>query len=215
MPKSAPKPGPASGSAPRLRNGVIRRGKTWSYVIRVTDVRGVSKPRWVGGFSTEVAAKRARDEARIAASTGVYVDRTTVTVEDYLVEWLVGHAVEVKPRTRAGYAHLIETYVVPRIGGLRLQAVKSTDLSRLYRDLLEGGGKGGRPLSGRSVEYSTRSGARRSLTRSAATSCCRIIVLTEESISGRSPSWRMYSSTWARWIPTRGSSPLLWHQANH
>ena len=91
--------------------------------------------------------------SRIAASTGGYVDRSTLTVEDYLVEWLAGHAVEVKPRTRAGYAHLIETYVVPRIGGLRLQAVKSADLSRLYRDLLEGGGRDGRPLSGRSVEY--------------------------------------------------------------
>ena len=142
--------GPAS---PRLRNGVIRRGKSWSYVIRVADARGVSKPRWVGGFPTEAAAKRARDEARIAASAGGYVDRSTVTVEDYLVEWLAGHAVEVKPRTRAGYAHLIETYVVPRIGGLRLQGLRSVDLSRLYRDLLEGGGKDGRPLSARSVEY--------------------------------------------------------------
>ncbi len=38
---------------------------------------------------------------------------------------------------------------------------------------------------------------------------------TEESISPRSPSWRMYSSKWARWIPARGSSPLVSHQANH
>lgn len=140
-------------AAPRLRNGVIRRGKTWSYVIRVTDARGVSKPRWVGGFATEAAAKRARDEARISASSGGYVDRSTVTVENYLSQWLEGHALEVKPRTRAGYAHLIETYVVPRIGSMRLQAVRSADLSRLYRDLLEGGGRGGRPLSARSVEY--------------------------------------------------------------
>ncbi|MEO7058541.1 MAG: tyrosine-type recombinase/integrase [Lapillicoccus sp.] len=113
----------------------------------------MSKPRWVGGFATEAAAKRARDEARIAASTGGYVDRSTVTVGDYLSQWLAAQALEVKPRTRAGYAHLIETYVVPRIGGLRLQAVTSADLSRLYRDLLEGGGRDGRPLSGRSVEY--------------------------------------------------------------
>jgi len=25
----------------------------------------------------------------------------------------------------------------------------------------------------------------------------------------------MYSSTWARWIPTSGSSPLAWQQENH
>ncbi|WP_295693255.1 N-terminal phage integrase SAM-like domain-containing protein [Lapillicoccus sp.] len=58
------------------------------------------------------------------------MDRSTVTVEDYLAEWLTGHEVEVKPRTMAGYAHLIETYVVPRIGAMRLQALKSADLSR-------------------------------------------------------------------------------------
>ena len=28
---------------PRLRNGIIRRGSTWSYVIRVTDQRGVEE----------------------------------------------------------------------------------------------------------------------------------------------------------------------------
>jgi transposase len=30
----------------------------------------------------------------------------------------------------------------------------------------------------------------------------------------RSPRLRMYSSTWARWIPTSGSSPFASHQAN-
>lgn len=33
-----------------------------------------------------------------------------------------------------------------------------------------------------------------------------IIVTTEESLNGCSPSWRMYSSTWARWMPTSGST---------
>jgi integrase len=138
---------------PKLRNGVIRRGGTWSYVIRVVDSKGVSKPRWVGGFPTEAAAKRARDEARMAASNGDYVDRRTTTVAEYLNEWLAVHALEVKPRTRAGYAHLILTYVAPRIGGRRLQALRAGDLSILYRELLEAGGKDGRPLSGRTVEY--------------------------------------------------------------
>ena len=72
--------GSQGNAAPKLRNGVMRRGSTWSYVIRVTDSRGVSKPRWVGGFPTEAAAKRARDEARIAASRGDFVDRSTLTV---------------------------------------------------------------------------------------------------------------------------------------
>ena len=51
-----------------LRDGVIRRGSSWSYVIRVTDAKGASRPRWVGGFPTEQAAKQARDTARVAAA---------------------------------------------------------------------------------------------------------------------------------------------------
>ena len=50
----------ARTSAPKLRDGVMKRGRTWSYVIRVPDsATGVSKPRWVGGFETEEAAKAA------------------------------------------------------------------------------------------------------------------------------------------------------------
>jgi integrase len=57
---------PTRKNTPRLRDGVMRRGTTWSYVIRVKDPEtGVSKPRWVGGFATEDDAKAARDEARV------------------------------------------------------------------------------------------------------------------------------------------------------
>nr|WP_277628036.1 site-specific integrase [Arsenicicoccus dermatophilus] len=136
-----------------MRDGVIRRGNTWSYVLRVTDANGVSKPRWTGGFPTEAAAKAARDQARVANARGEFVLRNGVTVGEYLRAWLDGHALEVKPRTRAGYAQIINSYVVPRIGHLRLQDVRPATLSGLYRTLLDEGGKGGRPLSPRTVEY--------------------------------------------------------------
>ena len=58
-------------NTPRLRDGVMKRGTTWSYVIRVKDPEtGISKPRWVGGFATEEDAKAARDEARVKARHG-------------------------------------------------------------------------------------------------------------------------------------------------
>ncbi len=70
--------------APRLRQGVMKRGNTWSYVIRVKDPEtGVSKPRWVGGFATEEAAKAARDESRVKARKGEYVGRNRITVAAY------------------------------------------------------------------------------------------------------------------------------------
>ncbi|MFG1820376.1 tyrosine-type recombinase/integrase [Kribbella sp. NPDC049174] len=137
-----------------LRDGVMKRGKTWSYVIRVIDPEtGLSKPKWVGGFATEDDAKEARDEARRSARRGEYVDRNAVTLAEYLGDWLDAHALEVKPRTLAGYRYLVRQYVVPRIGNLRLQAIRPTTLSGLYRDLLAGGGRNGTALSRRTVDY--------------------------------------------------------------
>jgi integrase len=136
-----------------LRDGVIRRGATWSYVIRVTDPHGISRPRWVGGFPSEQAAKKARDAARVSASRGQFVDRSNVTVERYLTEWLDVHALEVKPKTHEGYRYLLTRYVIPHIGRQRIQSLRPSTVSALYRTLLEGGGVGGAPLSKRTVEY--------------------------------------------------------------
>jgi integrase len=139
---------------PRLRDGVIRRGQSWSYVIRVPDpATGVTKPRWVGGFKTEEEAKAARDEARVQARRGEYVNRTTLTVAEYLTEWLEAHATSVKPKTYSGYRHDIEHYIVPNIGRMRLQGLRPAIVSKLYRDISDHGGKGGRPLSAWTISH--------------------------------------------------------------
>ncbi len=101
----------------RVRDGLVRRGKTWSYVVRVRDPEtGRSKQKWVGGFRTEGAAKAARDEARVKARRGEFVDRNQITVGQFLDEWVEAHAVEIKPKTLDGYRYLIERYIRPRIG---------------------------------------------------------------------------------------------------
>jgi integrase len=139
---------------PKLRDGVMKRGDTWSYVIRVTDPEtGLSKPRWVGGFATEEDAKAARDEARVKARRGEYIDRNSVTVGEYLAEWVEGHAVEIRQRTLSGYRMLIRLHITPRIGGMRLQAVRPATITKLYRDLLTKGGPNGTGLSPRSIAH--------------------------------------------------------------
>jgi len=88
---------------------------------------GVTKPKWVGGFDTEEAAKAARDEARVRARRGEYVNGSTSTVADHLAEWVEAHAATVKPKTLAGYRHDIDHYIVPRIGRMRpLEATGSS-----------------------------------------------------------------------------------------
>lgn len=138
----------------KLKDGVMKRGNTWSYVIRVPDPEtGVSKPKWVGGFPTEAAAKAARDEARVKARRGEYIDRSRVTLGQYLDEWIEAHAVETKPKTISDYRYLVEHYIGPRLGNVRLQAVRPATLTRFYRELRESGREDGGALSFNTVNH--------------------------------------------------------------
>jgi integrase len=123
-------------------------------VIRVPDpATGISKPRWVGGFETEEEAKAARDDARIRARRGEYVNRSSLTVADYLAEWVEAHASIVKPKTLAGYRHDIEHYINPQIGRFRMQALRPAVISKMYRDLMDHGGRNGQALSAWTVSH--------------------------------------------------------------
>jgi len=132
----------------------MKRGKTWSYGIRVPNPEtGVSKPKWVGGFATEDEAKAARDEARIKARRGEYIERSDLTVTGYLTEWLKTHSVQIKPKTLQMYWFLVERYVVPRIGSVKVQALRPSTFTTVYRDLSASGGRDGKGLSPCTVEY--------------------------------------------------------------
>ena len=55
----------------RMKGGIIRRGNTWSYVVRERDPQtGKTKPRWVGGFRTQAEAKAARAAAQTTHARG-------------------------------------------------------------------------------------------------------------------------------------------------
>lgn len=145
---------PRKKRVPKLRDGVVKRGSTWSYVVRVKDPEtGESRPRWVGGFATEDEAKEARDEARVKARRGEYIDRNTISVAEYLTEWIEGHAIEIKPHTLKGYKDMIRLYITPRIGTVRLQALRPSAITKLYRDLLLSGGRKGGPLAANTIKH--------------------------------------------------------------
>lgn len=138
----------------KMKNGIIRRGSTWSYVLRERDREtGKAKQRWVGGFATSAAAKRARDAARTAVARGTYVAPVDLTVAGWLDRWIVGHAVELKPSTARSYRGNIERYLKPAVGHERLQGLSPSRLSAMFADLHAHGGKGGKPLSAATVGF--------------------------------------------------------------
>jgi integrase len=138
----------------QMRDGIVKRGATYSYVVRERDPEtGKTKPRWVGGFRTRTDAKRARDKARHDVNRGTYTPPRDLTVGDWLTSWLDAGAVVWKPSTLAGYRAKANQYLRPTIGHERLQALSPARLSVLWRELGEHGGVDGKPLSPRTVAY--------------------------------------------------------------
>lgn len=137
-----------------MKNGITKRGKTYSYVIRVPDPStGKTKPKWFGGFLSEQEAKKARDKARVTVANGTFVMPTKVTVEQYLTQWVEIHSGTLKPKTADDYKWLIQRYICPRLGNVQLNQLRPSTIQKFYIDLLNEGGHDGKPLSARTVTY--------------------------------------------------------------
>ncbi len=71
----------------------------------------------------------------------------------YLDQWLDAHANQVKPSTLRSYQEKVNLYLKPSLGSLRLQALSPSRLSLVWRELHSSGGRGGRAVSVRTVEF--------------------------------------------------------------
>jgi integrase len=138
----------------RMRDGIIKRGSIYYYVIRELDPKtGKRKPRWVKGAATRAATVALRDQARHSVNSGTYVAPQDLTVATWLDRWMYAHAIELKPSTVKTYRDKIRLYLVPAIGHERIQSLSPSRLSIVWRDLHQHGGKGGKPVSPRTVEF--------------------------------------------------------------
>jgi len=137
-----------------MKNGIAKRGSTYSYVIRVPDPKtGSTKPQWVGGFKTENEAKQARDKARVTVANGTYIAPAKMTLEEFLGYWIRFHSQTLKPKTIQGYEGIINRYINPRLGKMQLHQIRPSHLQKLYMELSKQGGTNGEPLSARTVAY--------------------------------------------------------------
>lgn len=143
----------ATPNRKKVKNGVAFTGKGWSYVLRVPDLAtGKTKPQWVGGFDSEKSAKLARDKARVSLSNSNYVAPSKATVGEYLITWINDvHASQLKATTLERYKRVINRYLVPELGAIKLQDLRPSHVQALYTSLLTSSSVTGKPLSPQTV----------------------------------------------------------------
>lgn len=100
-------------------------------------------------------AESALAEMVSSVNRGVYVAKTTVTVAEYLTEWLASIEPTVRPATHYSYSRNVRLHVNPYLGSTPLVAVDAGMLNNLYAQLLATGRKNraGGGLAQRSVAY--------------------------------------------------------------
>ncbi|MGH2477783.1 MAG: Arm DNA-binding domain-containing protein, partial [Candidatus Limnocylindrales bacterium] len=136
------------------RGSVRKRGSTWTIVLDVgpDPVTGRRRQMSKGGFPTRKAAETALRELATSIDAGRFVERSTKTVGEYLDEWL--HAVRsgLRPGSFDSAAIHVNTYITPRIGGVRLQALSRRAVKGFYGQLtVSGRQRGGGGLSDKTV----------------------------------------------------------------
>lgn len=139
-----------------MRGSVIQKPKGTGKWYVVFDLErspnGKRKQKWHSGYATKRDAERALAGLLAAAYDGSYVAPHKMTVAHYLLErWLPAASTTVRPTTLVSYRRHIELYLNPRVGHLPLQGLTPDRVSVLYKDLMDNGGVGGRPLKSRTV----------------------------------------------------------------
>ena len=144
---------------------VTTQGARWRYRIELPPDPTTGKRRQATrrDFRTKREADRARREAIADVDDGTHIPSSRLTVGAWLEEeWLpsirprsaeVGrrHRGTVSAATHDRYAGDLRRYVIPRIGSVQLQALTAAMLDGLYDELERAGGRGGRPLSSKTV----------------------------------------------------------------
>lgn len=120
-----------------------RYGGSWSlildlgYQVDPTTGKTKRKQKWITFRGTRKQAEAALTEHVRAANRGEFVEPSKSTLGEWLIEWLK-KAITPPLKSQAtfdSYKRIIETRLVPKLGGTRLQALKPLDIEAYYAGL--------------------------------------------------------------------------------
>ena len=101
---------------------------------------------------TKAEASRQLRELVAEVESGRYIRPVSSTIRGFIEEsWLPAIEPTLRPTTSENMRMYLRAYVLPRLGAMPLSKLTHQEIQNLYADLLERGGRNGRPLSRRTV----------------------------------------------------------------
>lgn len=137
--------------------GSIYKRKDGSWMASISagidPATGKTKRKTFYGKTRKEAAEK-MNKTLHEIKTGSYIELATVTLEQWLTDWLNGRKPHIAESSWNAYDTMIRVHIIPALGKVKLKDLKTRDIQNLLNDKFENGrsdGKGG--LSPRSVKY--------------------------------------------------------------
>ncbi|MFP7295816.1 tyrosine-type recombinase/integrase [Neobacillus niacini] len=113
---------------------------TWYFVLELgKDANGNRKQKRKRGFKTKKEAEAAFAETQDMLNKGTYIEPSKVTYKEFIGEWLKTKKINIGPQTFEIYQIIVNTHIIPFLGGLSLQNIKTIHIQNLVNDLVEKG----------------------------------------------------------------------------
>lgn len=114
---------------------IIKRKTKYSVVYTYTDSNGAKRQKWeTCGSHAEAKKRKAEIEHQI--DTGVFIPPSADTLSDFLDEYVSLYGVSTwAPSTFDGHKALIDNYIKPVIGDVKLDDISPRMMTKFYKDL--------------------------------------------------------------------------------
>jgi integrase len=134
----------------KVRRRAARGGKVRWYVYIIDNA---GEEHGHGGYRTKREADAAAAELVTEGRRGRYVRPSALTFGDFVRdEWLPSRRNSGRTQSTKDWTeNALRAWIVPNLGALPIQAIEPADLDRLYEKLRTSGGRGGKPLSAKTV----------------------------------------------------------------
>src|SRR5829696_2779639 len=135
-----------------MQGSVRRRGSSWELRVYAGTDAVTGRRR----YATKTVRGGKRDAQRALAEFAVDVQRgrvarTTATVGELLEEWFEQATRDFSPKTTLETRGILDRYLLPDLGQVRLNRLRASDLDRYYNRLIRSGGRTRSGLSAATV----------------------------------------------------------------
>lgn len=115
---------------------IVKRKSKYSVVYTCTDENGVKRQKWET-FSSHADAKKRKAQIEFQQSTGTFIAPSAKTVKELLDDYVSIYGINNwAPSTYEGHKGIIDNYIVPIIGDVKLDDVTPRMMDKYYQSLL-------------------------------------------------------------------------------